>query len=415
MDILVLGAGLAGLSSAYALRQRGHRVTVIERRAGPGLDTSFANGSLLTPSMSDPWNAPGSWRTLLASLARPDSPLQLRLRALPWMLGWGLDFLRFSSPRAYRRSTLANLRLGLHSLTELARIEASAAITFDHRRRGTLRLFRTPAGLEAALRHAERLAPEGLSMQRLDMPGVLALEPALGPIADQLVGGLLNRNDETGDAHRYCQGLADRLVADGVTIHYDQTVTQLVRDGDRIRELRCGGQPFHADRYVLAAGSDSGPLAALAGLRLPLQPVKGYSYTVPDPQASLATPIVDDALHAVIVPMAGQLRIAGTAEFTGFDRSLPPRRIANLFSLLATILPQGAFDHGQGMPWCGLRAMTSDGVPLIGETPIANLLLNTGHGHLGWTLAAGSADLLGHILQGAPAPIDPCPYALARF
>src|ERR1700740_745762 len=200
MKVLVIGAGLIGTSTGYFLRLRGHEVTVVERERGPGLQTSFANGALVSPSMPEPWNAPGCWRLLLVSLARSDAPLQLRLRALPDLTGWGIQFLRNSSPERYRASTLRNVRLALFSLSLLQNLRRQSGIEYCATARGSLKLFRSAQTLNDALRAADHLLAEGLKSRRLSREETIELEPALAPIADQLAGAIYYATDETGDA-----------------------------------------------------------------------------------------------------------------------------------------------------------------------------------------------------------------------
>ena len=429
MKVAVIGAGLIGLTAAYFLRKRGHDVIVIERQTGPGLETSFANGSLLTPSMPEPWNAPGCWRVLLASLSRSDAPLQLRLRTLPSLSGWGIQFLRNSSAERYRENTVRNVRLALHSLEVMASIRQQTRLDYGATARGTLKLFRSPAALDDALTAADRLLrPEGLRFQRLSRAETIALEPALEPIAEQLVGAIHYLGDEAGDAYRFCVALAGHAREIGVEFSFGTTVRALEssRDGKRIRisrHARDGLSPanelssFEADHYIVAGGSYSTGLLEPLGIRLPVRPAKGYSVTfdVPPGGSILKVPIVDDDMHAALVAIGNAIRVAGTAEFAGFDLTLRPERVRNVASLAMRILPRAGLDVTTARPWCGLRPLSADGVPIIGRTPIENLWVSSGHGHLGWTMAAGSGQLLSELISGGPLSLDPAPYALSRF
>jgi len=417
MKIVVIGSGLIGLTCAYVLRRQGHEITVIDRAEGAGRETSFANGALLTPSMSDPWNAPGCWRTLLGSLGRSDSALQLRLRALPSVASWGVTFLRNSGAAEFERNTRSNLRLGLYSLNVLQRLRQETGIEYGRSARGSLKIFRDHASLDRACVTATRLQSDGLRFRRLSRDEAIEVEPALGPIASTLAGGIHYDADETGDAYRFCVALAEHSRHDGVEFRFRTEVTALETRSGNVTAVVCGRERFIADQYVLAAASYSTPLLRRVGVHLPVQPAKGYSITFDDRQGkpSLSLPVVDDALHAVIVPLQGAIRVAGTAEFAGFDQTLNQKRIRNLRKLIQDVLPRGAFDPETARPWCGLRAMSADGVPIIGPTPVSNLLVNSGHGHLGWTTAAGSAQLLAALISGDSPAIDPAPYALGRF
>ncbi len=418
MKALIIGSGLIGTTSAYFLARRGWEVTVIDRQEGPAQETSFANGSLLTPSMAEPWNAPGSWRVLLESLGRSDSPLKLRLKALPHLGGWGIGFLRHSSPQHYERNTVKNLELALHSLEVLRSLRQETGIEYGCQTQGSLRLIRSPAALERALAWGEKLrAASGLTFRRLTGDEVVAMEPALAPIGSQLAGGIHYPADEIGNAYKFTVGLAEHARQRGVEFRFRTAVTGIeVRQGN-VTAVVSGQTRFTADRYIVAAGSYSPLLLKGLGLHLPVKPAKGYSLTFEHPRLEplLKWPICDDDFHAVVVPLEGVIRVAGTAEFAGYDLSLPDARIQNLANLVRKVLPAGGFERAQAKPWCGLRPMSVDGVPIIGPTPVGNLWVNTGHGPLGWTLAAGSGQLISDLLTGGSPRVSPDAYSLARF
>jgi D-amino-acid dehydrogenase len=415
MKCIVIGSGLIGLTTAYFLRHQGHEVAVIDREAGPGQVTSFANGALLTPSMPEPWNAPGSWRVLLASLFRSDSPLKLRPRALPSLTGWGVRFLRNSSREAFEHNTLSNLSLALHSLKVMETLREDTGIEYGRGTSGTLRIFRDAKSVERATVRARQLP--GLSFRTLSIQEVLALEPALTPVAQQIAGAIHYASDETGDAYQFCVNLSERVRALGVELRFRTEVSSIETRGGRVTAVLCGLERLTADCYIVAACSYSAPLLRPLGIDLPVRPAKGYSVTIDQPRAegSLRLPVIDDQLHAVVTPLRGVIRVAGTAEFAGYDLSLPTARIQNLLKLVRQVLPQLRFDPATARPWCGLRAMSADGVPIIGATALSNLFVNTGHGHLGWTMAAGSSQLLTELLSGRAPSLDPAPYRLARF
>lgn len=417
MKIVVIGSGVIGVTTAFLLRRRGHEVTVLDREGGPGRDTTFANAGLLTPSMADPWNAPGSWRVVLASLGRSNAALQLRLRALPSLARWGVTFLRNSRAATFERKALSNLRLGLYSLEVMHSLREQTSIEYGRAARGALRIFRDQAILEHASEVANRRASEGLTVRRLSREETVELEPALVPIANRLTGALHYETDETGDAYRFCVALTDHARQHGVDFRFHTDVSSLEMRSGRVTAVVSARDRFVADRYVVAAGSYSTPLLRRIGVHLPVWPAKGYSVTFDDPQRrpSLYIPVIDDRLHAAVVPLDGALRVGGTAEFAGYDRTVPSARIRNLLGLVQAVLPQARFDPATARPWCGLRAMSVDGVPIIGPTPIANLMVNTGHGHLGWTMAAGSAELLSDLLAGDAPALDPAPFGFARF
>jgi len=417
MKVIVIGSGLIGLTSAYLLRRRGHEVLVLDRQQGPGRETSFANGTLLTPGLPEPWNAPGCWRELLSSIGRPQAPLHLRLRALPALAPWGVAFLRHSRAANFAHNTLCNFRLAAYSLRVMDSLRQESGIEYGRIARGTLKIFRDPLALEHAVNASGQLAAHGLTFRGISAGEAIRLEPALAPIGGELAGAIHYPNDESGDAYRFCTALAERAREHGVEFRFNTTVTALDARAGRLAAVLAAGERLSADCYVAAAGSYSTPLLERIGIALPVRPAKGYSLTFdPSPaQPPLRIPLLDDHFHAAVVPVGTGIRAAGTAEFAGYDLALRPERIANLLRLLQQLLPQARFDPAQGRSWCGLRPMSSDGVPIIGPTPLANLFVSTGHGPLGWTLAAGSAQLLADLMCGTAPAIDPAGYGLARF
>src|SRR5262249_48148588 len=222
-------------------------------------------------------------------------------------------------------------------------------------------------------------------------------------------------SDETGDAHRYCDALAECARQRGVTFSFGTSVSRLELGSGRIIAVQTDKGRVVAEQYVVAAGSYSTPLVRALGIDLPVRPAKGYSVTFDGSHSALRIPIVDDDMHAAVVPVGNATRIAGTAEFAGFDLTLRRGRVRNLTRLAQKILPRAGLDPATAKPWCGLRPMSPDGVPIIGPTTTANLWLNTGHGPLGWTMAAGSGELLAELLSGETPQLDPQPYSLARF
>jgi D-amino-acid dehydrogenase len=421
MRVIVLGAGLAGLSVAWYLREAGAEVSVLECNAGPGLGCSFANAALMHPSMAEPWNSPKVLSVLLRSLGRADSHMLIRPSALPGLIGWGLRFIRESRPEKYLANTRKNVLLARYSLDLMAQLRSRFALEYGGYCRGSLQVFRSQELAATTLAWVRRLADFGLQHRTLTVAELVAEEPALGPIAEALVGGIHMPHDEGGDAHRYCCAMAAQLQKSEVQIHYGIRVAPLSVDA---AGLACvtdtSGRIWHSDAIVLAAATSSTRLARGFKFALPIRPVKGYSITAPRIAGAVAprTPVIDPQLHMAAVPLAaGGLRVAGTAEFAGYDRGIDPDRVANIYSLLRQLYPQ----YAQGLsalqlaPWAGLRPMCPDGVPLLGPTPIRNLFLNTGHGHLGWTLAAGSARVVADLVLRRRPEIDSEPYALARF
>ncbi|MFO1149961.1 MAG: D-amino acid dehydrogenase [Alsobacter sp.] len=403
MRIVVLGAGIVGATSAYALAADGHEVVVLDRQPAAGLETSFANGGLVTPATSDSWAAPGTPLKILKWLGRNDAPMLLRLTALPGMLRWGVAFLAQCRPEPWTENTRATLSMALESVEELRRITALEGLSYDRNPPGLLKIFRSRDSMEAALRAARLYEDLGMRLERLDGPAALAREPALEPIRDKVFGAVYYPDDESGDAFKFTQAIAEAAARRGVEFRYGATVRRLRSDGDGIAGVQTDRGEVVGDCYVLALGSYTPGIAATVGVDLPIYPAKGYSISLDAPgwNGAPRIPIADDALKAAVTPLGDTLRVAGTVEFAGHDTSLNARRGQLLEDSLAAILP--AHPKGKVRHWAGLRPLTPSGRPIIGRAGHRNLYVNAGHGPLGWTLAAGSSRRLARMIAETAA------------
>ncbi|MGH8398692.1 MAG: D-amino acid dehydrogenase [Gammaproteobacteria bacterium] len=415
---VIIGAGLIGTTTAWYLAERGFEVTVLERREGPGRETSFANGGLLTPSEADPWNAPGTLGQLLRWLGREDSPLLLRPSALPGMLRWGLEFLRASRSAPHLRSTSTILALALYSLRALDELDRQLSLKYDRLSNGTVKIFRERKALDEALKLADSLKPLGLDSRLMKPDEAVKLEPALAAVSEHLVGAIHYPGDASGDAYLFTCELHARALAAGVIFRFNTVVKDMRGDGMQIQSLTTSDGDISADAYVLAAGSYSPQLVKPLKLRLPIYPVKGYSVTLTSPDnLSVHVPIVDFEQKIVITPLGQRIRIAGTAEFNGYDTGLNQARGKNMLRQAVRILPEleQPAGQGEGIHWTGLRPMTCDGPPILGASPYRNLFFNTGHGPLGWTLCAGSSRLVADLVAGAAPAMDISGCSFNRF
>ncbi len=415
MRVIVLGAGVVGVTSAWYLAADGHEVTVIERQPAPALETSFANGGQISVSHAEPWANPRAPLRALRWLGREDAPLLWRLRVDPAQWIWGLRFLRECTAPRVRANIGAIVRLGLASRAVLQALRAELALEYDHLERGILHFYTDPREFENALPQAALMREFGCERVPKTAAECLAVEPALSGSLVPVVGGTYTAADESGDARKFTAGLAQHAAARGVRFRFAESITALLREGDRLAGVRlASGEQVGADLTVLALGSYSSALLRPLGVRLPVYPAKGYSATLELPPGALApwVSLTDDGQKIVISRLGNSLRVAGTAEFSGYDTSLNAvrcdallRRIRELFPGLATV---GKIDY-----WAGLRPATPGNVPLIGEighAGLAGLWLNTGHGTLGWTLACGSARLLADLVGGRDPGLDPTPY-----
>ena len=419
MKITVIGSGLIGISTAYFLSEQGMQVTVVDRQVGAGMETSFANGALLTPSMSDPWNAPGVMAKLVQWLGKDDAPMLLRLKALPTLMGWGLKFLHHSEPQRFTANLKKNAALASYSLSVMQGLQRQTGIDYSQSNTGIIKIFRDSKSLQPTVDLAKQLSPYGIEHRVLDQAGVIQQEPALAAIGEQVAGGIYYPNDESGDAYQYCQQLHRLCEARGVIFRFGETVQTFKGSSDQVKTVITDKGQWDTDALVIAAGSYSPALVRSLGIKLPVKPVKGYSLTVPagDWLERPTIPVIDDQLHAAVVPVANNIRVAGTAEFTGFDTRIDQGRIDNLLGLLESVYPvfTKTLDLKTLTPWAGLRPVSADGVPIIGKTAVDNVYLNTGHGHLGWTMAAGSGKALADLISGRKAGFDIRDYGFYRF
>ena len=420
MKVIVIGCGLLGISTAFMLRKRGCAVTVLERASAPAQETSYANGGLLVPSMAEPWNAPGVLRQLLRSWLGNNEALRVHPSALPGLMGWGAKFFHESSEARWRANTLKNVRLAMYSQRVLETVRTEINLKFDYRACGALKVFRDERTLERAWRQAKWLELNGgIPSSRLTGRESVSMEPALVNVASNIEGGIYYPLDAVADARGYCEALAEFLKSTDADLQFGARVLDLKLSGGRITSVVTDKGTFFADSFVLAAANSSRELTRKLGFDLPIRPAKGYSLTLEETNSPSIPklPIIDDATHAVVVPLRRGLRVAGVAEFAGMDLAIPAERIAYLQRLLGSVFPEFARDEvlSRGETWTGLRAMSADGVPILGPTQIENLFLNTGHGHLGWTMAAGSGQAVADLIAGDRPTVDLADYHLARF
>jgi D-amino-acid dehydrogenase len=406
LKVLVIGAGVVGVTSAWYLERAGHQVTVLDRQPAAALETSFANGGQISVSHAEPWANPHTpWRAL-SWMRREDSPLLFRLRWDRALLDWSLRFLRECTHRRVRANMRQIVTLALYSRRQLQALRAETALAYDHLERGILHVYTDRREFATAIAAAALMRDFGCERRTVDVDECIAIEPALARARPLLVGGDYTAADESGDAHRFTQQLAARCAARGVTFRYDVTVDKLVVAAGRVAGVMAGRELHQADAYVAALGSYTPLLLRPLGLRLPVYPAKGYSATVPLGAGSVAPTVslTDDGHKLVFSRLGQRLRIAGTAEFNGYNTELNGVRCRALIErageLFPALQPAGEIEF-----WSGLRPATPSNVPLIGRTGIPNLYLNTGHGTLGWTMACGSGAALADIVSGrSPEP-----------
>ena len=412
MKVVVLGAGVIGVASAWFLSRHGFEVSVVDRQAEPAAETSFANGGQISVSHAEPWANPAAPLKILRWLGRRDAPLLLRPQPDPAQWRWGLAFLRECTRERTRHNTAQLVRLGLYSRATLQALRRETGIAYDERTRGILHLYTDAAELEAAREPARLMTELGCERRVVSADEAVAIEPALRQARALLVGATYTEADESGDACRFTRELAAMCRARGVRFLMGHRVTALRSSGGRIGHVEAIDAEgryvrLEGDRYVLAMGCDSAALAAPLGVRLNLYPAKGYSLTMPVRDASLAhqVSLTDDGHKLVFSRLGERLRIAGTAELGGYGRALDHTRCAAILRRVEQLFP-GAGDTSRVEYWSGLRPATPSNLPYVGGTRVANLFLNTGHGTLGWTQACGSGRALADLIAGRQPEVD---------
>lgn len=405
MRVIVIGGGVVGITTAYELQAAGHETTVLERRDGPGLETSFANAGSLCASRAGPWASPRTIGKTLKGYFKQDSPFRLKLAADVRQAAWLARFVSaaFSDRRRERRRAM--IELAVASQRRWHEVNEDLGLEYGPIGRGLLTIHDSAQDLALASADLPFLQSLGLDVRRLSLEECRTAEPA-ARLDEKVLGGILARDDESADCNRFTVALASHLRGRGVDLRFGTQVRSLSgrgRDGCRVATAT---EELRADAVVVAAGGGSPALLAPLGVRVPTYPVKGYSITVRHDSARQPTlTIADEGRKVFVAPLDGQLRAAGVADIRGADRALDPRRIATLRRTVARLYPDADVD-GELSPWTGLRDMTFDGPPIISSVGDTRIWINSGHGSLGWTFACGAASLIAALVTGSQPPID---------
>lgn len=417
MKVLVLGAGIIGVSTAWYLLEEGHEVTVVDRQKDAALETSFANGAQISVSFCEPWAHPDAPFKVARWLLRDDAPLLFRPRLDPHQWRWGLAFLGQCTTAAFERNVGQLVALGRYSHESLKALVAQTGIDYHRLERGILHFFSTQKDFDAGALGAEVMRRHGVDRRVLTRDEVLAVEPALRGHADHIAGGTYTPSDESGDARVFTQELARRCEARGARFLYEHDVLDFETGGGQVAAVRVGDQltgqrrTLQADAFVAALGSFTAPLLRPLGIRLPIYPAKGYSATLRlrHPERASVVSMIDDARKIAISRLGDEVRIAGTAEMAGYDLGLTSNtsrvRCAALVQRYEEIFP-GVADTREPCFWAGLRPSTPSNIPIIGRSRLGNLWVNAGHGTLGWTHGAGSGRALAELMSGKRPALD---------
>lgn len=411
MKVIVLGAGIIGVSTAWHLLNEGHEVTVVDRQSDAALETSFANGAQISVSFCEPWANAGAPLKVAKWLLRDDSPLLFRPRLDPHQWRWGLSFLTQCNDAAFERNVRQLVALGRYSHDSLKRVVAATGIEYQRLERGILHFFSSKADFEAGAAGAELMRRYGVDRRVLGRDEVLKIEPALAAFGARIHGGTFTPSDESGDAQVFTQQLAARCRARGATFLHDTAVDRIEAlggqiSGVRVRHLPDGAaRTLVADQYVAAMGPHTASLLRRLGIWLNIYPAKGYSATLrlKRPDDASVVSLLDDTRKIAISRLGDHIRIAGTAELAGYDSSLDSatarKRCAALVQRYEELFP-GVADTTEPNFWTGLRPSTPTNIPYIGRSTLPNLWLNAGHGTLGWTHGAGSGQALAELISG---------------
>ena len=416
MKTLVLGGGVVGVTTAYFLARAGHEVTLLEEKDGLGLEATGGNAGIIAPGHSFAWASPRAPRMLWQSLRGAETAIRVRLTADPQLYAWGLRFLRECTSERARRNTLTKLRLCQYSQSVLNDLARAEGIEYHAIHKGALYLHRDPAELEAGIKKMALLAEHGQKQEILDAGAVARLEPAFEPVKDRIAGAIRDLGDSSGDSRVFVEELA-RVCGDkhGVTIKLGTRVLALRADRERIDGVVTSSGPLSADNYVLALGVGAPSVARTAGVRLPIYPAKGYSSTFPLKAGGLAPTIsgVDEQWLVGWSRLGDRLRLTSTAEFAGYNWGWTPRDFNNILRLARDLFPDAA-DYDRGQYRACLRPMTPDGPPILGLGRHRNLFFNCGHGHMGWTMACGTARILTDLMTGRMPDLDVTGLTLRR-
>ncbi|MBY4694229.1 D-amino acid dehydrogenase [Burkholderia latens] len=415
MRVVILGSGVVGVASAYYLARAGHEVTVIDREAGPALETSFANAGQISPGYAAPWAAPGVPLKAVKWMFEKHAPLAIRLDGTRFQLQWMWQMLRNCTAERYAVNKGRMVRLAEYSRDCLQALRADTGIQYEGRTGGTLQLFRTQQQLDGAAKDIAVLQEANVPFELLSPAELKNAEPALAAVSHKLTGGLRLPGDETGDCQLFTTRLAALAESLGVKFRYNTPIDALAIAGGKIAGVQCGSETVRADAYVVALGSYSTNFIANL-MKIPVYPLKGYSITAPivNEAAAPVSTVLDETYKIAITRFDQRIRVGGMAEIVGFDKNLRAARRETLEMCVNDLFPGGG-DTSKATFWTGLRPMTPDGTPIVGRTPVSNLFLNTGHGTLGWTMSCGSGQLLADLISGKKPAIQADDLSVHRY
>lgn len=416
MRVVVLGAGVIGVTTAYYLARQGVEVEVLDRQRDAGMETSFANAGELSYGMTSPWAAPGIPLKAVKWLFMRYRPLMIWPLMSPAMWAWCVRMVGNCNANSYALNKGRMVRVSNYSRDTLTELMDELAIDFDLRELGTLQLFRKQKQIDGSKADQDVLREYGSPFELLDRDGCIEIEPGLAHVADKFVGGLRLTSDRTGDCRKFTQALAKKAAELGVKFHYNVNIDGFAMERGKIIGVDTTDGRVTGDKYVCAMGPYAPVLLKTIGIKLPIYPIKGYSITLPitDPDAAPRSTIMDETFKVAITRLGDRIRVAGQAEIIGYNKHLGSHATDAVRHVVSDLFPKGG-DVSKAEGWTGLRPMTPDGTPVIGPTRYGNLFLNTGHGTLGWTMSCGSARVVADLVMDQTPGIDMDGLTAARY
>ncbi len=416
MKIVIAGSGVIGVTTAYYLSREGHDVTVIDRQDSSAQETSHANAGMLSTGYSAPWAAPSIPLKAIKWLSSEYSPLVISKPFDLSLISWAGKMLMNCTATRYEENKSRLLRLAQYSQQSFADLQTETTIDFDTESKGTLQLFRKAGDLNGTATDINILEKHGIEANKLSVEECIVVEPGLARVRDKISGGLHIPIDETGDCFKFTTDLESKAKAAGVKFEYGVDIKSFENDGKNITGIITSKGKYTADKYVMAMGSYSPLFLKPLGINVPIYPVKGYSLTMPvrDVETAPVSTIMDETYKVAITRLGNRVRVGGTAELGGYNTDTPLKRRKTIDFVISDLFPD-ACNVEEAEYWAGLRPMTPDGAPIIGESTYENLYLNTGHGTLGWTLSCGSSRLLSDIMTGKQTDIDADGLGLDRY
>ena len=408
MKVIVMGAGVIGVTTAYELASDGHEVVVIDRQDKAAMETSFSNAGMASPGHAYTWASPRAPKILWQSLFRNDVALRLRLRPDPRMWAWCWRFLKECSAERAAINTAHKVRLCLYSLDRFSELARQVPIEYDRTMKGAIYIYRDRDHYERGVGATSVLTDNGVTLRAVSTDEAVEIEPALAPDRDNIAGALYCPIDESGDCHTFTNRLAEHCASQlGVQFRWSTEIERIATEADRVTGIITNQGTLTADAYVLALGSYSPLLSRPIGINMPIYPVKGYALTVPieGHQGAPTLPGVDEKYLIAWSRLGHRLRVTAMADFSGFDRSHSESDFSHMLATISRLFPDGAA-YEKASRWAGLRPMTPKGTPILGASPKRNLFLNSGQGHIGWTMSMGSARVVADVIAGRTPAID---------